>query len=636
MSVHRYRLSGFVIKDNNKRVQLRKWLQEDPGRGFLEMNKVSFEAVVMLTDTDGRFSYEGPRTIAVSENNTHYISRLLGAIFTGQWTKKFSSYNGFFILKENNKGDFIYRKGFIFNIEVFPDGRFLVHFTYRSAVSLVSRNVFELISMVKKTSDSVAKDHFVILYDKASGKKITIKPCGDDAVAMANRFTKQYPEYEINLDYRFLAFYFPTQMGFASGYHKNRIYTVEDLKSASQAMDDFTGIRLYKQDHLAINPEKIMPAANLKVGKNEIVQKLSQTYHSGIYLPARGYTVVPLVARKIYTRWEQVRILMEKNFNKHGDLIMHAPIFIDDIKDVAATSKEIASVSEKVFVLVITSDILHNDFIASLQKARLKYQIGRGLTDNFSLSNFVVKCLTKMKGKVALIATSQVSQDAYFIGFDMGHRHGNPGLQKNSSMAGVLADAYGQIIDTYRINDLQLNEAINKEAFSCMLAAFRSKLISQKRSMPSQLIYHRDGKMHKGDKEHILQVTEECFGLEPEKTDIVEIIKSGYPYMYAMEGLKAVNPGAGLSWKLEKYRYALLVSTDQGSGSGELLNPIVIKHRHGSLPLGVIVSQIFWLCKMYSNNIYYPTRLPLTIEQSNNRAGTGSKKYQASYLSGMD
>ena len=63
-----------------------------------------------------------------------------------------------------------------------------------------------------------------------------------------------------------------------------------------------------------------------------------------------------------------------------------------------------------------------------------------------------------------------------------------------------------------------------------------------------------------------------------------------------------------------------------------LIRPIVIKHRYGNTDFTQIINQIYWLTKIYTNNLYYCTRLPATTQKANNIAGTSDKVHQASYL----
>ena len=165
-----------------------------------------------------------------------------------------------------------------------------------------------------------------------------------------------------------------------------------------------------------------------------------------------------------------------------------------------------------------------------------------------------------------------------------------------------------------------------------MISELNKIILNKKLVSPTHIIIHRDGKLHHSDVESLSESIKDIWGNET-SIDIVEIIKSGYPVMvYKNDAGKAENLQSGWAYQDIKNKYALLVTNTQADEYENLIRPIVIKHRYGNTDFTQIINQIYWLTKIYTNNLYYCTRLPATTQKANNIAGTSDKVHQASYL----
>jgi hypothetical protein len=178
-----------------------------------------------------------------------------------------------------------------------------------------------------------------------------------------------------------------------------------------------------------------------------------------------------------------------------------------------------------------------------------------------------------------------------------------------------------------RSEKMPKNEALNQFALEQCFSQMKNYLVKNKYSMPQKLIIHRDGKVHDGDINALLSQAKSHF-----QTDVVEVIKSGYPVMANLLNNIYTNLNSGEYWVYEDKRYAILVTNTQADKDGEMLNPIIIKQKYGLTRFTNLVEQLYWFTKVYTNNLYNSTRLPATTEKANNLVGTSNRQHTSSYL----
>ncbi len=255
--------------------------------------------------------------------------------------------------------------------------------------------------------------------------------------------------------------------------------------------------------------------------------------------------------------------------------------------------------------------------------------------DDYALSNAVIKCLTNLGGKVAILDDMMCPKDTYFIGIDMGHRYDHKNAAESyTQLVMSLIDTAGTIITSKSVSSLPLNEALSPFATINILNRIKNTISKINRKMPKKLIFHRDGKVHVDDVQIILQSVKQVFGIED--IEIIEIIKSGHPYVTEYLNSTWHNRPSGSAWIVPSKNYAILITNDQPNSVGELNNPIIIQRQHGNMPFENIVEQVYWLSKIYINNLYFASRLPVTTEVANNHAGTGMTEWRPSFISGLE
>lgn len=362
-----------------------------------------------------------------------------------------------------------------------------------------------------------------------------------------------------------------------------------------------------------------------------LVAQQSAAYYTGIYKPVQDFLVLPILYRQ-----QECTLFKDliQAFNRNKIDLLDPYIITGETIDIAEIKQRIAG-KKKVFMPIICRDQMPKSLLQSIRSLHQKYQIYLGETsdtkDNRArLSNYVCKCLEKMGGIISLIADTSLPDSGYFIGLDLGHT--TNGKDKFSNIGVALFNNYGLLIDQYVLKNLPRNENLNYQYCKIILDKFNHVISKNNLLTPTHIVIHRDGKLHKTDINSLLKSIENVWG-SAIKTDIVEIIKSGFPIIVLKTGEKQVeNPPSGYSYQNTSHRYALLVTNTQANEYENLIKPIIIKHRYGDSDFKLIVEQVYWFTKIYTNNLYHCTRLPATTQKANNIAGTSNKIHQATYL----
>lgn len=354
-------------------------------------------------------------------------------------------------------------------------------------------------------------------------------------------------------------------------------------------------------------------------------------YHTGIYKPVDNWSILPILygANDISLFKELIFAFNKKNIN-----ILTPYIILNNKIDTSELKRKILQM-KKVFISVICKNQMPTEIISSIKSLNRKYQIFLGNIDDKKdnrarLSNYVCKCLEKMGGIISLIADTALPISGYFIGLDLGHTtYGN---KRYSNIGVTLFNCHGLLVGKYVLRDLPRNEQLDYFQCKAVISELNKIILDKKLLFPTHIIIHRDGKLHHNDIKSLIESINDVWGNNI-LIDIVEIIKSGYPVMvYKNDAGKAENLQSGWAYQDTRNRYALLVTNTQADEYENLIKPIVIKHKYGSMDFTQIINQVYWLTKIYTNNLYYCTRLPATTQKANNIAGTSDRIHQATYL----
>jgi hypothetical protein len=354
----------------------------------------------------------------------------------------------------------------------------------------------------------------------------------------------------------------------------------------------------------------------------------SASYYNGIFKAVNNWNILPIIYDDL--NLEIINELLNK-FNKNGRnfKILETIYAHPDLEITKERIKEIIEIEKnKTLIIVLSRHKLTNDFFKILASLNLKFQIYFGDIDNSMtcrarLSNFVCKCLERMGGIISAIANTYTGKDGYFIGIDLGHT--TVGENKYSNFATVMFDCNGILIESILLNKIPLQENLTSEWCAKAFNRLSNSLIKKKLSAPSKIVIHRDGKLHSNDVQVLTESLTAVFGAI--EIDIVEIIKSGFPIIVIKDENNAViNPHSGNSYQDIKHKYAILITNNQADEHSSALRPIIIKHKFGSTEFQKVVEQVYWFTKIYSNNLYFSTRLPATTQIANDIAITSKTK----------
>lgn len=227
-----------------------------------------------------------------------------------------------------------------------------------------------------------------------------------------------------------------------------------------------------------------------------------------------------------------------------------------------------------------------------------------------------------MGGIPYALHTLRAEKHCYFLGLDLGHQTGKFRPRK-SNIAFAFFDYTGVLLHKKVYRDELLNEVIAKNIYKRIFNELLEFITDRKLPEMKKLILHRDGRFSALELIYVAKIIESQKGIED--YDLVEIIKRGQPYMGAYEDTKYQSVLSGTFWQLKEEDYALLLTNPQQSIANEVQRPITVRRKKGSTPFSDILWQVYWLCYPYSNQLYYPARVPCTIGIPNRIAATGKK-----------
>jgi hypothetical protein len=617
INLFRYDITDRYQNDHQGRLKFLTWLNKKSGVNLYSFDEKSFLTFDKMPDISGpQYRHRSSVTMMAPFSNTEKISNYLGKLIRKKFEENYERFlsANIFKVSELNLSPFKLKKCFIFDLEVFEDGCFFINLL--PTTKIVSEDnvsidfVKRLIREYPYTTNQEEPKITLINVDKFYRKKIELSSRNINKIFEII----ECKNFIATFDYEFLAQYSPQIF---------REITKQTIKKVNQSIEFLMPIsneiklpgfvKMETKPFYKVKYTKISAQNNLEVGQNFITGKQSAAHFKGIYKSVCSKIILPICYEKDYledfsnkvnelNRGGQIEILSKIDLKKND------PLPIEKIR-------------------------------APLKKLKVHYQLfygelGSSFDANARLSNFTVKCLEKLGGILCVIHNTYEPETTYFIGIDLGHT--TVGEEKFSNLGMVLFDHKGIIVKTYVEKKIIRNEALTEKTVSKCFDILLSQLKRIGKPHPQKIIIHRDGKLHKSDIEIIIKQLSELFDIW--NVDVVEIIKSGYPVMGRLEindengEKKYGNPESGDCWILAEKKYAILATNTQSTEKGAIINPIIIKHRLGETSFEVILNQIYWFTKVYTNNLYTSSRLPATTLKANNVVSTSMKEHKASYL----
>lgn len=628
--IYKYVFSKDLSRQEEKKALFCKWLINNPEIIPYEINKHFFTTLLPIQEKKNwQYYLDSVQKIEPPFLNTQQVSSFLGHYIR----KCFNNYNEQF-LNENifaydliNLPPFHLLKCFQFNVEVFLDGEFFIHFLPVSKITSSKDIDLQFIKSLKKNNQNNtnpdALDFFLVETIRFKRKKVNL--LNRNYIQEIEKFLNKNERVIATFDYHFLANYSPEIFG------KITQNTVKDLNKSIDSIIEFSKLidlpenfELHNKPFFKISINKPTIEKNLIIGNNTKTKKPSTAYYNGVFKPVIEKAIQPIAFDGIDP--ELFYELIER-FNKGGSLKILKTIFLpsNSVLDTSILKDAKNAYKSALLLAVFTKYEQPSEFFQPLIKSGIKFQLYQGNIDQFKLSNFAVKCIEKLGGLLSSIDNTFEPETTYFIGIDLGHNRAD----RYSNLSVVFFDHKGKWIFKKGIERIPLNEALDMNALGQAFYPFIDFIKMENLPVPKKFIVHRDGKNHQQDYECYEMIFKK--GLKISEYDIVEIIKSGFPIIAKHDGKNYKNLDSGDFWILKEKKYAILATNIQADENDALLKPIIIKHKYGESDFEKIVEQVYWFTKVYTNNLYNSTRLPATTERANNLAGSGNKRFISTY-----
>lgn len=644
--IYKYEFTSELNNQKSQKEKFCNWLKQNPKILLHDLNETHFSTYLQLKETwkldfiklklgiidkPWQYKFIKKNEIKPPFKNTPLVSTYLSQLLKNLFNKHFKQYlnHNTFILQNLDLSPFHLLKCFQFNIEVFEDGEFLIHFLPVSKIvssTNLTNTYLQKLRIGNENNSHTDKMSFNIIECKYFRRRkfdLLDKHC----IEKAQKLMKYGERIIATFDYHFVANYSPEIFSkITENTTRELTPSVDFLAPISELVEFPEFIELHDKPFLEIKVDQLANRNNLLIGNNKKVKEQKAAFYNGIYQPVHNKVIQPISVDGV--QLDKFTNLIDK-FNQSGSIQILDSIKLssNDKIDISIYKKLKKQHQGKLLLAIFTKHQQPRDYFEPIYKVGIKLQMYQGQIDLFKLSNYTVKCLEKLGGFLNILDNTFEPETTYFVGIDLGHTTQNK--ERYSNLCAVLFDNKGRLISHKVIEKIPRNEALDMNALAQAMHSFKEGIKKEKLPYPQKLIIHRDGKVHDQDIDNFKTAIEK--ELHIDHYDVVEIIKSGYPVIAAHNGQGFQNLESGNSWTLRDKHYAILVTNIQAKKQGTILSPIVIKHKHGETAFSELVEQVYWFTKVYTNNLYNSTRLPATTEKANNLAGTSNKRYISTY-----
>jgi hypothetical protein len=234
---------------------------------------------------------------------------------------------------------------------------------------------------------------------------------------------------------------------------------------------------------------------------------------------------------------------------------------------------------------------------------------------NASIANFIAKMFVQFGGRIAIL-----NEKPYWtISIDIGHNR-----KSNYSMLTVVVNGSdGSLYKQFQIQTA-LKENLEYQTFHTLLKKIRNYLDLHQLPVTENCLVLRDGKMHQGDTDHIINSFTNLF---PNiQLTILAVKKSGNPYLFYINSKQYLNLPIGQCFINETTNEAFLTTNEQAIDKNQAAIPLGIQLEYGNKDYFYhYVEYIYWQCRLYQNNLYYCNKLPWGIALADELSYTGEK-----------
>lgn len=262
-------------------------------------------------------------------------------------------------------------------------------------------------------------------------------------------------------------------------------------------------------------------------------------------------------------------------------------------------------------LVVLPEDMLREHRDALIQQLG-RYGVGKLLTisrdmlnrpraEYMAWVNVAVK-LAQKAGAVPwdVVDLPDVTDNTYFIGVDLGHNH----KERSSLPAFTLHEFRGRPVKAVTLPKRSGNERLSLDE----LRMGFGKLLKGKQ--PDRVIVHRDGRFLEGEVDDFMIALNE---LNVPYVSMLAVKKSN------LSMASEVHEGAVLT--LDDRRCLLVTNTQSAVARPTELE---VMHSDGAT-LATLTEQVFWLTRVFMNNVQHAGSDPCTVEWANGVARTGKR-----------
>lgn len=630
ISIHKYNFSPEINEQEAQKRKFCGWLKHRTH--FYELKESCFFTFSPMDEQKNwQYDFDSINSIEPPFNDTTIISKYLGKLLRNIYKSNYDQYlnKNIFVIEKLEFSPFRLLKCFEYNIEVFEDGEFYIHFSPTSKnVNLIDITDTYLHKLKNDHENNSHADAMIFSLVKSEGfGRCKFDLLDEHCINKILEFIEEGKRTVATFDGHFIANYSSKiYIEIKKNNAKKLRPSVESLIPISKLIKLPDSIHLHYKPFYKINVSHFAKRNNLCIGSNKKVKEQKVAYHNGIYQPVNGKVIQIVTVDGV--KPELFKELIGK-FNKGGSVQILEPIKLlsKDRIDMSIFNQLKKQYKDKLLLTIFTKDNQPKDYFEPIRMSGIKHAKYPGQIEKFKLSSYTVKCLEKLDGVLSIIDDTFEPETTYFMGIDLGHT--TQTKDQYSNLCVVLFDNKGRLLDRKVIQKISRNEALNLSALKKAMYSVVEKIKKRGLPYPQKLIIHRDGKIHNQDSNIFETVIRK--GLKIDNYDIVEIIKSGCPIIAAYNGQKYHNMKAGNSWTLADKRYAILVTNTQADKQGVILNPIVVKHQYGQTDFLELVEQVYWFARVCTYSLYYPTRLPATTIKANNFATTSNKRFISTY-----
>jgi len=633
IGIYRYEFSSDLLRQDEQLNKFQNWLLKTEEIFVYKIDKSGFSTFVKMNDlSTWQYKFVSSTESCPPFQNTQKISSFISHKLRTEIEKYYKRYlnKNIYVQSKIRISPFTLLKTFEFNVEVFETGKYYVHFIPKTKVVSERKIDIDYFSSLIRQIEIQDDDELnVTIVSIENFKRTTIDLSDISYKKSAEVFLTDNPNTIATFNYHFIATLssskFRQLVDETNKEIDKSIYFLKEILSEIEFSEFFN----FQKKPFKIIEMSNCDSKNLVVGGGALVNKQSAAYHSGIYKPADDFILQPIFID--YADQNNNLKNLFKRFNGQNSTytILDTLHYKSNDENIfTKVSEEFLSRKKSKFIVAIFTKYKQPpNFLTKLKKDRIPYQLFLGQLNNHKLSNFVVKCLEKLGGKLSVINDTLEPKSTYFVGIGLGHSKSRENRFTNLGL--TFFNNKGELIHSFVHKNLPLNEAITNEMIWKNLASFRTKISKSELTKPKKIIFHRDGKMHKSDESSIVKHCKRQ--LQIDNVEIVEIIKYGYPIIAKFEDGIFCNPKSGDYYLDIENKYAILVTNVQASSKNSILNPIVIKHKRGNTKLDQIVDQVYWFTRIYTNNLYNSSRLPATTLKANNIVGTSIKRHNSTY-----